>query len=68
MNGLDNLLPDTKQVLLHLAAMPLFQNFTFVGGSALAVYLGHRLSEDIDLFTWEKEFIPLPTMMKLYSE
>lgn len=43
MNGLDNLLPDTKRVLLHLAAMPLLQNFTFVGESALAVYLGTEL-------------------------
>ena len=31
------------------------KNFTFVGGSALAYYLNHRLSEDLDFFTWEKE-------------
>lgn len=29
-----------------------FKNFTFVGGSAIGYYLGHRLSEDLDFFTW----------------
>ncbi len=52
MKGLDNLLPNTENVLRKLAVLPILQDFTFVGGSALAVYFGHRLSEDIDLFTW----------------
>jgi hypothetical protein len=53
MKGLGNLLPNTEKVLRQLAVLPILQDFTFVGGSALAVYLGHRLSEDIDLFTWQ---------------
>jgi hypothetical protein len=57
--GFSNLLPDTAQVLQSLAAMPLLERYSFVGGSALAVYLGHRKSEDIDLFTWDKELPPL---------
>lgn len=55
MKGLDNLLSDTKKVLRQLATMPLLQDFTFVGGSALAVYLGHRHSEDLDFFTWRND-------------
>ncbi len=55
MVGLAALLPNTKTVLLQLSESALLQNFTFVGGSALAVHFGHRLSEDIDLFTWKKE-------------
>jgi predicted nucleotidyltransferase component of viral defense system len=55
MKGLENLLPDTEKVLRRLAALPLLQDFTFVGGSALAVYLGHRLSEDLDFFTWHTD-------------
>jgi Nucleotidyl transferase AbiEii toxin, Type IV TA system len=28
-----------------------FKDFRLVGGTALSLYRGHRLSEDIDLFT-----------------
>lgn len=55
MVGLEALLPDTKAVLIKLSVLDLLKDFTFVGGSALAVHLNHRLSEDIDLFTWQKE-------------
>lgn len=55
MNGLLNLLPNTEKVLRRLATLPELQEFTFVGGSALTVYLAHRLSEDIDLFSWNKD-------------
>jgi len=55
MVGLEALLPETKSVLTKLSKMAFLQKFTFVGGSALAVHLNHRLSEDIDLLTWESE-------------
>lgn len=55
MKELKNLLDDTLSVLLKLADTETIKNYTFVGGSALTVYLNHRLSEDIDLFTWQKE-------------
>ena len=55
MVGLEALLPNTKSVLLQLSKSVLLQDFTFVGGSAIAVHLDHRLSEDIDLFSWNKE-------------
>ncbi len=42
----------------ELAANPFFANFTFVGGSAIGYYLQHRMSEDLDFFTWNES---LPT-------
>jgi predicted nucleotidyltransferase component of viral defense system len=38
-------------VLLQLMEEPLFEPFRLVGGTALSLQLGHRKSEDIDLFT-----------------
>jgi hypothetical protein len=32
---------------------PLFNNFYLVGGTALSLQIGHRISDDIDLFTKE---------------
>jgi hypothetical protein len=48
----DYLLPKTKQVLIELAKSETMEDYTFVGGSALSCYLSHRLSEDLDFFTW----------------
>lgn len=53
LSDLNYLLPTTKDALLSLAGFDWLQQFTFVGGSGLSLYLHHRLSEDIDLFTWE---------------
>ena len=68
MNDLKNLLPDTVAVLRKLAKLNFVQNFTFVGGSALAIYLKHRYSEDIDLFTWEKSLDISNISNTLYSK
>lgn len=40
-----------KSVLLHLMNEALFDPFILVGGTALSLELGHRMSVDIDLFT-----------------
>jgi hypothetical protein len=55
LEDLNYLLPKTKQVLLEIAEFDWLQQFTFVGGAGLSLYLHHRLSEDINLFTWEKQ-------------
>ncbi len=55
MSNLKSLLPKTKEVLLLLSKLEVMQSFAFVGGSALSVYLNHRLSEDLDFFSAEKE-------------
>jgi len=40
-----------KNILLELMAEPLFTTFALVGGTALSLKYGHRISIDIDLFT-----------------
>ena len=42
--------PGTLQLLKQLQAHPLFQRERLVGGTALALQLGHRRSVDLDLF------------------
>jgi len=55
MKKLESLQPNTKEVLIQLSNLQMMQSFVFVGGSALAVYLNHRLSEDLDFFSTKKE-------------
>lgn len=45
------LTPQTLELIQSLQAEPLLQGFHLVGGTALALQIGHRLSIDIDLFT-----------------
>ena len=42
--------PGTLQLLKSLQALPLLQGLRLVGGTALALQLGHRKSVDLDLF------------------
>ena len=65
MNELKSLMPDTKKVLKKLAGLSLLKEFTFVGGSALSIYLSHRYSEDIDLFTWKEKLDGLSIQEKI---
>ena len=39
------------ECLQKLMANPAFNDFVLVGGTALSLQLGHRMSADIDLFT-----------------
>lgn len=43
--------PLLVETLMNIMRAPAFQPFRLVGGTALSLQLGHRLSEDIDLFT-----------------
>ncbi|MCL4448153.1 MAG: nucleotidyl transferase AbiEii/AbiGii toxin family protein [Actinobacteria bacterium] len=56
--SLENLSPDTKKVFTELLNQKLdfLENFTLVGGSALAIRIGHRQSEDLDFFTYKDWF------------
>ena len=49
--------PATFQLVQQLQAIPELKDFYLVGGTALALQLGHRNSIDIDLFT-KNEFEP----------
>ena len=43
--------PHTFSVLNKLMQMPELQNFALVGGTALSLLYGHRMSVDLDLFS-----------------
>jgi hypothetical protein len=43
--------PLLKEILIDLLNEPLFSPFRLVGGTALGLQIGHRMSVDIDLFT-----------------
>lgn len=60
---------NTLSLFNELAGYEYLDCFTFVGGSAVAYYLSHRLSEDLDFFTW-KQKLPLETdnLIKKISE
>jgi predicted nucleotidyltransferase component of viral defense system len=40
-----------KNILITLISADEFKDFRLVGGTALSLYLGHRVSVDVDLFT-----------------
>jgi predicted nucleotidyltransferase component of viral defense system len=54
--NLNCLLPDTKEVLKSLIKDEYLSNFILVGGSALALHLCHRKSEDLDFFSFQDGF------------
>ena len=45
--------PSTLELLRRLQAEPLLQNTRLVGGTGLSLQIGHRESEDLDLFSAE---------------
>lgn len=52
--------PRTLSVLKQLMEMPELQDFSLVGGTALSLLYGHRISVDLDLFSnqpFENNFI-----------
>lgn len=54
LKNCDYLLDSTQAVLHRLvSSAPFLHNYVFVGGSATALHLRHRLSEDLDFFTWD---------------
>src|SRR6266513_2083225 len=62
--------PATLDLLKKILAIPEFSNFYLVGGTALAIKFGHRLSIDLDLFSIEdfnKEEV-LSALLKHFPE
>ncbi len=43
--------PKALELLKEIQELPLLENFYLVGGTALALHLGHRISIDLDFFT-----------------
>jgi hypothetical protein len=44
----------TEEVFEQISKMECVKNYTLIGGTALALQLGHRLSEDLDFCKWHK--------------
>jgi hypothetical protein len=60
--------PHTLALIRKLQAMPALENFFLVGGTALALQIGHRTSVDIDLFTLDDiEIDKLITTLQDYN-
>ncbi|MEI7587081.1 nucleotidyl transferase AbiEii/AbiGii toxin family protein [Runella sp.] len=43
--------PGTLELLKQLMSLKALEQFYLVGGTALALQMGHRISVDLDLFT-----------------
>jgi predicted nucleotidyltransferase component of viral defense system len=50
--------PEAQQALIVLAQQPFMQRFYLAGGTALALQIGHRVSYDLDFFSWEDKLEP----------
>lgn len=62
--------PRTLELLKKLMSLPDLEMFNLAGGTALALYYGHRLSVDLDLFstTQFQSDILLPHLEKEFPE
>lgn len=59
--------PRTLELLKKLMVLGELQDFFLVGGTALALQLGHRVSIDLDLFT-QRDFDTKNLSFKLEKE
>jgi predicted nucleotidyltransferase component of viral defense system len=46
--------PGTLSLLKELMELPILNNFSLVGGTALSLKYGHRISIDLDVFSYEQ--------------
>jgi len=51
MKGLSQ---QTEKVFHAISQLPFIREYTLIGGSALAIQIHHRLSEDLDFCIWSK--------------
>ncbi|HED38189.1 MAG TPA: hypothetical protein ENI76_08090 [Ignavibacteria bacterium] len=63
-----NYLPsDTKRIFEVLCKTPFIKSFVLVGGTALSLQIGHRLSEDLD-FVYDGETLPVSNIKRNISK
>lgn len=62
--------PHTFSILEQLLGMPELQDFSLVGGTALSLLYGHRMSVDLDLFSNEhfENFIIIEAFKKKFED
>ena len=51
MKGLSQ---QTEEIFKHISKLKCINNYTLIGGTALALQIGHRLSEDLGFCKWRK--------------
>jgi predicted nucleotidyltransferase component of viral defense system len=56
MLQIESVQPNTFAILKKLSALPVLSEFQLVGGTALALQIGHRQSIDLDFFTPNIDF------------
>ena len=61
--------PHTEKIVERVSLLECVKGWTLVGGTALAIQLGHRLSEDLDFMRWqthknEKMDVDWPTIRR----
>ena len=44
----------TEEIFEQISKLECIKNYTLIGGTALALQIGHRLSEDLDFCKWRK--------------
>ena len=68
MKGLSQ---QTEEIFEQISTLECVKNYTLIGGTALALQLGHRLSEDLDFCKWRKsknDFIRVDEWNQIASE
>ncbi|MBV1692084.1 nucleotidyl transferase AbiEii/AbiGii toxin family protein [Novosphingobium sp. G106] len=63
----NSLPPDTRTLLRRLIQRDDLEGFTLIGGTALALRHGHRISEDLDL-AWTAGDLPTDTIRRIIAE
>lgn len=47
--------PHTEAIIGQVSQLECIEGWTLVGGTALAIQLDHRKSEDLDFMRWQKQ-------------
>jgi len=61
----------TEEIFEQISKMECIKNYTLIGGTALALQIGHRLSEDLDFCKWRKSkysFVRIDEWKKINDE
>lgn len=58
---------DTRSLLERLGQLSVVVPFYLAGGSAIALYLGHRISVDLDFFTYQDDYEAEPLIQQLQT-
>ena len=61
----------TEEIFEQISKLKCLNNYTLIGGTALALQLGHRLSEDLDFCKWRKsknDFVRVDELKQISDE